>query len=197
MVMENAADIETRLKSPDEDERLRAVLDLIDAADPGRIRKLVEVLEVEESRAVREAAAVALISIGSEEVAEEVSWLLRSSDPYLRNTASDILQCIGEAAERVLAGLVRDPDPDVRGLAVRAVGRSELRSASRILREVVLSDDDINVVATAAELLGMKGEAAEDAEALRAARRRFRDPFLDFVVEEALEKMRAAGGFDG
>ncbi|MGB9791880.1 MAG: HEAT repeat domain-containing protein [Thermacetogeniaceae bacterium] len=195
--MDDIADIEARLNSPDEDERLRAVLDLGGSVDPERIKKLVEVLEREGSRAVREAAAVALISIGTEEVAEEVARLLRSGDPYARNTASDILQCIGEPAEGVLAGLLSDPDPDVRSLAVRAVGRGDLRSAVRLLREVVLSDGDINVVASAAEFLGVKGETAEDAEALRAARQRFSDPFLDFVVDEALEKMRAVGGIDG
>lgn len=196
MVMERIGEIEQRLNSPDEDERLRAVIDLAGVDDPEGIRMLVEILEQEESRAVREAAAVALISTGSEAVAEEVSRLLRSRDPYVRNTASDILQCIGEAAEGVLTGLLSDPDPDVRGLAVRAIGRGELPSAARLLREVVVSDGDINVVASAAEFLGVKGSSEEDAEALRFASRRFRDPYLDFVVDDALAKLRALGGSD-
>lgn len=184
-------DVETRLRSADEDKRLHAVLELREDNRPGRIKMLVDTLEKENSRLVHEACVFALICIGTEEVAEEVAGLLRHRDAFLRNAASEILQMVGENSERVIAGLLDDPDPDVRHLAVRALGRGEMPSAASLLREVVLNDDDVNVVGSAAEYLGERGGAPEDVEALRLACRRFSDPYLDFVVEEALAKIGA------
>lgn len=189
MVVKSIREIEERLSSPDEEERANAVLDLGGVDNPERVKKLVEILETDGSRLVKEAAAVALISTGTKTVAEEVSRLMRHDDPYLRNTASYILQCIGEPAGEVLAELLHDPDPGVRDLAVRAVGRGELRSAVELLRDVIMNDDNVNVVASAVEFLGMRSESAEDAELLMSACRRFDDPYLDFVVREALKKM--------
>ncbi|HHW39956.1 MAG TPA: HEAT repeat domain-containing protein [Syntrophomonadaceae bacterium] len=179
------------LRNTDEEERLGTVLKLGSLDHPDVIPILVEVLESDTSRTVQEACIISLIRIGTEAVAEEVARLLRHSDAFVRNAASEILQIIGEAAERVISGLLGDPDPDVRQLAVRALGRGELSSATLLLREVVLNDIDVNVVGSAAEYLGEKGGSREDVEALKLACQRFSDPFLNFVVEEALVKIGA------
>jgi len=185
------SEMRRRLRNTDEEERLGTVLKLDSLDQPDIIPLLVEVLESDTSRTVQEACIISLVRIGTEAVAEEVARLLRHSDTFVRNAASEILQIIGEDAERVIAGLLGDLDPDVRLLAVRALGEGCLAAAPRLLREVLLSDPDVNVVGSAAEYLGEKGGSTEDVVALNLARQRFSDPFLDFAVEEALVKMGA------
>lgn len=71
--MENIADIETRFKCHEKDDRLHAMLELGGKSDRGRIGVLAEFMEHGDGRSVRGAAAAMLISIGSEEVAERRS----------------------------------------------------------------------------------------------------------------------------
>ncbi|MGB9791138.1 MAG: HEAT repeat domain-containing protein [Thermacetogeniaceae bacterium] len=92
MVVKSIREIEERLNSSDEEERANAVLDLGGVDDPERVEKLIEILESNKSRFVREAAAVSLISTGTKTVAGEV-----------------------------LAELLRDPDPGVCNLAVKVI----------------------------------------------------------------------------
>jgi len=177
------------LNSEDDMERLRAAEELGDHTSSEAVLSLVSCLQKDESRVVQEACVASLCRIGTEEVAEEVAKLLRSSDPYVRNAASEILQLLGDRAERVVELLLRDPDPDVRALAVRVVGEGQFSSASALLRSVVLDDPDANVVGSAVEYLGEIGGSPEDRDALNAVRARFSDPFLEFAVETALRKM--------
>lgn len=187
--MEELSRLIELLNSEDELERLRAAEELGDLTSSEAVLSLVSCLEKDESRFVQEACVASLCRIGTEEVAEEVAKLLRSSNPYVRNAASEILQLLGDRAERVVELLLRDPGPDVRALAVRVVGEGLFSSASALLRSVVLNDPDVNVVASAAEYLGEIGGSREDRDALNAARARFSDPFLEFAVETALRKM--------
>lgn len=187
--MEELSRLIELLNSEDEMERLRAAEELGDHTSSEAVLSLVSCLEKDESRFVQEACVASLCRIGTEEVAEEVAKLLRSSNPYVRNAASEILQLLGDRAERVIELLLRDPGPDVRALAVRVVGEGLFSSASALLRSVVLNDPDVNVVASAAEYLGEIGGSREDRDALNAARARFSDPFLEFAVETAVHKM--------
>lgn len=179
---------EIRFPTPNEELRAERVLDLGGVDDPEKIKKLVQILETDESRFVREAAVVALICTGTEGVAKEVAELLWRGDEYLRTTACNILQCLGGPAEGVLAELLADPDPDVRLLTVRIIGSSEyLPLVHELLKRALESETDAFVAACAAEYLSSCGRP-EDAELLEAARRRFSDPFLDTVVDEALKR---------
>lgn len=177
------------LNSEDEMERLRAAEELGDHTSSEAVLSLVSCLEKDESRVVQEACVASLCRIGTEEVAEEVAKLLRSSDPYVRNAASEVLQLLGDRARHVVELLLRNPDPDVRALAVRAVGEGQFSNASALLRSVVLNDPDANVVASAVEYLGEIGGSREDRDALHEVRTRFSDPFLEYAVETALRKM--------
>jgi HEAT repeat protein len=177
------------LSRGNEMERLRAAEELGDHTSSEAVLSLISCLQNDESRVVREACVASLCRIGTEEVAEEVAKLLGSSDPYVRNAASEILQLLGDRARHVVELLLRDPDPDVRALAVRSVGDGQFSNASALLRSVVLSDSDANVVASAVEYLGEIGGSEDDRDALRQVRARFSDPFLEYAVETALRKM--------
>lgn len=177
------------LESQDAAERLRAAEELGDYPSFEAVSGLVSRLASDECRVVQEACLVSLCRIGTAEVGEEAARLLRSSDAYVRNAAAEILQELGDKAEHVVRALLCDPDPDVRLLAVRVVGEGYFSGALPLLREVVLTDPDVNVVGSAVEYLGELGGSSQDREAIRQARSRFSNPYLDFAVETALSKM--------
>lgn len=177
------------LESRDAAERLRAAEELGDYPSFEAVSGLVSRLASDECRAVQEACLVSLCRIGTAEVGEEAARLLRSSNAYVRNAASEILQELGDKAEHVVRALLCDPDPDVRLLAVRVVGEGHFSGALPLLREVVLRDPDVNVVGSAVEYLGELGGSSQDREAICQARSRFSSPYLDFAVETALSKM--------
>ncbi|MCP4754723.1 MAG: hypothetical protein GY866_27905 [Proteobacteria bacterium] len=111
----------------------------------------------DESIAVSECCANALIKIGGSEVAEMVAPFLASENVRLRNQAAEILNMLGEAALDTLVGQLQADDRDVRIFSVDILVNIGSEKSTEALIEA-LDDDDVNVAAAAAEGLGKTGD---------------------------------------
>ncbi len=111
----------------------------------------------DESIAVSEACADALIKIGGQEVAERIAPALASEKVRFRNHASEIMNQLGEPAVPVLAKQLESPNHDVRIFAVEnLVHIGSPKGTEAFIK--VLDDENVNVAAAAAVGLGKVGK---------------------------------------
>ncbi|NLU48854.1 MAG: response regulator [Syntrophomonadaceae bacterium] len=147
------------LNSVDEKERAFAAEDIgYDNLTEG-IGPLVERLQIEPSRFVREVIVNALRNMKGTELVEQVIPLLRSDDAFIRNATIDILSRQNETALAPLEKLLGDPDKDVRKFALDVMFQLNSPFAANLIAEA-LDDPDINIVITAVEYLGRLEAAA-------------------------------------
>jgi len=179
-----------RILASDQEERKRygAALDLSDYSEEAVVRFLAERL-IQETLPVQEAIISSLIAIGNETVVDCCANLLRSEDAYVRNVAIEVLQTLDVKSLSVAGQMLYDPDTDVRLFAVNVLGELHSQEACELLRQVIESDENVNVAAAAVECLGEMGLRTEDREAITAARERFSDPFFSYAADSALKKM--------
>ncbi len=142
-----------RLESDDESERIYAAEDIGYVNQPESIGPLVARLQVEPSRAVREAIFSALLQIEDDAVIESTMNLLDSQDPFLRNQAVELLRARGAGTIPYLEKAFRQGNGDKRKFIVDVAARVSASDASAIY-DLALRDADINVVITAVEGLG-------------------------------------------
>lgn len=135
-----------RLSSEDEGERMDAAEDV--AGSPEGIAPLVERVQQEPSRAVREVIFRSLAETDDAAVISEVIKLLGSEDAQIRNEAVGLLQLRGAAVLPELRSLLTDPNRDLRKLAVDVLSRLTDPGIDD-LYEIALRDQDANVVITA------------------------------------------------
>jgi HEAT repeat protein len=121
-----------------------------------------------------------------------VAPLLRSADAGLRGGAIESLKRLEEDSVATLDALLRDPDPDVRLLAIEVTRGWPGALAGPRLRRIIESDIHVNVCGAAVDVATEVG--AEDlVDALIALRERFSaEPFLVFAVDVALSRIHAA-----
>ncbi len=175
--------------SPDEGEKMDAAWRLGALGTGEAVRCLAGALKREQSPLVREAITGALLGCEPRAVAEEMAALLKSGEASAVSAAMEVLSaCCSEDSLEVLERLLRDENRDVRVSVVHTLGKSNCASGADLFRRVISEDEDVNVVAAAVEYLGEVGEE-RDAELLRAAAERFKDPFLSFTVRRALEML--------
>jgi len=143
------------LRQGGERERRFAAEDLGWARCRQAVPALVEGL-TDESWAVAESCATALVKINTPEVAEGVAAYLAVEDPRLRNLAAEVLGLLGETAVPTLNRLLKSPDHDVRMFAADLLVNRAGKDSGEALIEA-MADTDINVAAAAAEALGRLG----------------------------------------
>ncbi|MGK0289454.1 MAG: HEAT repeat protein [bacterium] len=154
-VEETIAELLKNLKLGDETARRYAAEDLGYGQYEKGIEGLVEGLS-DESIAVAEACADALVRIGGEGVVSSVVPALASEDVRLRNLSAEILSLLGEPAVPRLAESLKSDNRDVRKFAVDTL--SQIGSDSSIDALVIaLGDSDVNVAASAADGIGELG----------------------------------------
>ncbi|MGB9887526.1 MAG: HEAT repeat domain-containing protein [Moorellales bacterium] len=192
--MADLDDLRQALFDPEERERLLAALELRDFPAPEIVELLAQRLAEEPSRVVQEAIVSTLTSVGSREVVRACAGLLDHPDAYVRNAALEILQALDHLSLPVARELIGQPDRDLRLFGVRLLGEMKRREAVDLLRRVVESDGDVNVVAEAIEYLGEMGQRREDREAIMRAAERLAHPYVRFAAEMALMKMGADPG---
>lgn len=120
------------------------------AGSPEGIAPLVERVQQEPSRAVREVIFRSLAEIDDPAVISEVIKLLGSEDAQIRNEAVGLLQLRDAAVLPEVRSLLTDPNRDLRKLAVDVLGRLTDPGIDD-LYEIALRDQDANVVITALE----------------------------------------------
>ena len=151
--MSDLKEFVAKLEGPDETERTYAAEDIgyLNAADG--VAPLLERLDREPSRAVRDAIFQALTRIEADAALEGCIALLQNDDPQIRNQAVDTLRRKGVAAIPFLRTVMREGDKDLRKLTLDVLSAIHTGDTDAIY-EAALSDPDSNVVITAVENLG-------------------------------------------
>jgi HEAT repeat protein len=162
------------------------------AAQPlGDVPTLARALAGESDRRVREALFTGLARIGTPESAGAAAAFLRSDDASLRSGALDALRAMPDAAKCQLAGLLADPDADVRvlgcDLARDVAGVEGAHGLLALLEREPLA----NVCAAAVESLAEIGDATALDTLRRCAARFSRDPFLTFAIRTTIDRLAA------
>jgi len=124
-----------------------------ETSDVTLIHPLVDCLENEHSRAVKERVLMILNRLMPLSEFREADRMLRSSDPFVRNGAVEIIQKSDIPIIRFLEKLAGDRDKDVRKFVIDALSREKSEQAIEIIR-AHLDDVDTNIVYTAIEYLG-------------------------------------------
>jgi len=131
--------------------------------DTTLIHPLVDCMEQESSRAVKERVLIVLNLLLPLSQFKEVDRMLRSSDPFIRNGAVEIIKRSDIPIIKFLENLAEDKDKDVRKFVIDALSREKSEQAMEIIRKR-LNDEDTNIVYTAIEYLGSFNDATCVAE---------------------------------
>lgn len=147
-------------------------------------------MKEEKEPRVLEAIFTSLIRIGGEQSAIALLPCLRSNDATLRVGAIDALQMMPGAVFPHMAGLLQDPDSDVRIVAVELVRKMPRERATALLCDMLDRDDHPNACGAAIDVLAEVG--TQDAvPCLERCRARFaQDPFLPFAISATVESIR-------
>jgi HEAT repeat protein len=160
------------------------------AAFPDAAAALVARLGKEADAAVREAILISLTVIGNRAAVDGLVECLRSEDAALRNEAIEAMKNLPDAVAPIMAGLLADPDHDVRIFAVNILESLRHPDVEQWLIEVISEDEHVNVCATAVDLLGEVGTTAAE-HALEALKARFpNEPYILFSADLALKRIR-------
>lgn len=184
---QKTAELLAELESDDPGRRHQVALRLAERAEcfPVVCHALVREPAVE----VRHAFFSGLIRLGNENVVEFLVGLLRSEDPGLRSGAVDALTQMPQLFSAQLEDLIRDPDGDVRLLAINVLEGMRHPDVPKWLHRVLEDEEDVNICAAA--INAMAGHAREtDIPLLEAVRARFADsPFVRFSVNAVLSEI--------
>jgi hypothetical protein len=184
-----AVDVLRGLASVDAEERWAAARAAPDV--PGGTEALITALGSESDARVREAMFTSLARINSSKSIEAILALLRSDDASLRTGALDTLRAMGGAVRVHLTRLLADADSDVRVLSCEIARTLPGPEATRILCDLLASENNVNVCGAAIDVLAEVGEA-EALPVLAQCATRFRDtPFLSFAIEIATDRILA------
>ncbi len=114
---------------------------------------LVDCLEVEKSRAIKERILLILTRLVPLSAFQEVDRMLRSPDPFVRNGIVEIIKSSGIPLIHFLEKLAADDDKDVRKFVIDSLSQEKSESAIKIIR-ARLDDKETNILYTAIEYLG-------------------------------------------
>lgn len=189
MAPEAGRQLVDQLTSAQAQERRSAAIGL--RGRPHSAPALVRALRCEAEPQVRSAILTTLSSMASVQVVAELVPLLRSDEASLRNGAMEVLATMPNEAAQHVAPLLSDPDPDVRLLTLQLLSEFAHPHVRDWLRKVLEFDDNLNVVASAVEVMAEVGQV-QDIDLLQAVVDRFHgDVFIAFTVDVALSRMEA------
>lgn len=159
------------------------------AGCPEAAAPLAARLAQEADATVREAILTSLAVIGDPVAVDGLVRCLGSEDAALRNEAIEAMRLLPEAVMPIMAGLLADPDPDVRIFAVNVLESLPHPEVENWLIAVISRDSHVNVCATAVDLLGEVGTGAAAAP-LEALKERFPgEPYIAFAADLALRRI--------
>jgi len=184
---ETAAAYTSQLNSSDAGTRRRAARALAD--EPRAATILAERISVEPEPSVRHALFSSLTAIGGPLVVTLVAPYLRSENAALRGGAIEALKHLHEAAVTTVDELLKDPDPDLRLLAIEVTRVWPGERAAPRLQRIFLEEPHVNVCAAAVDVATEAG-CLDLLPALAALRQRFLDEmFLLFAVDIACDRI--------
>lgn len=178
----------------------------LDAADPTARRwaardlrshmqasdALVKRLQCESDGSVQAVILTSLTRLGDETAVAGLVHCLRSEDAALRNEALAAMQALPVEVAPIMSRLLLDADPDVRILAVNILESLRHPNVEQWLIDVIEHDTQVNVCATAVDLLGEVGSDHAH-QALQRLKQRFaNEPYIQFATELALKRIMSA-----
>ncbi len=140
-----------RVGSPEN--KLALLDELQKTADGSMVEPLVEILEAERNRAVKERVFLVLSRALPEGHFASIDRLLRSADPFVRNGAVEIIKRNDIPLIQFFEKLAEDENKDVRKFVIDALSQERTPKSIDIIRRR-LTDPDVNIVYTAIEYLG-------------------------------------------
>mgnify|MGYP005632781823 CR=1 FL=1 len=179
----------TQLSDPDPQVRRWAARDLVEYGTEAST-VLADQLLKESEKSVREAILTSMTFIGDSVTVEALVQCLRSEDALLRNEAIDVLKNLPEQVAPIMSGLLKDADGDVRIFAVNILEALRHPYVEQWLIEVIDRDPNVNVCATAVDLLAEVGTENALPSLLRLKDRFPEEPYIQFAVELALKRIR-------
>lgn len=182
------ADLLRDLEQGDATTRRGAARALI--ACPGASAALVDRLVREEDRPVRDVIVTSLIRLGDPIAVVGLVECLRSDDASLRNAAIEALKQLPDAVAPIIEGLLTDVDADVRIFAVNVLESLRHPGVEAWLVAVIDADAQVNVCATAVDLLAEVGSDAAVEALVRLQGRFDREPYIQFAAGLALKRIR-------
>lgn len=192
MELENLEMLLAGLESDDADLRRMAARDLI--GFPQATRPLGEQLEVEDDPQALDSILHTLGCMGSTEAVEFILPCLRSSDPFKRNQAIEVLKGLPDQVAPFIEDLLHDPDPDVRIFTVNVLESLKHPHVVSWLIDVIQLDDHINVCATALDLLAEVGDETCLPALYEAGKRFPEEPYFEFTIHMAIERILESTG---
>jgi HEAT repeat protein len=178
-----------QLSSPNPTEKRWAARDLAEYKEASTY--LVEQLMKEEDISVREVIITSLTEIRDEIAVVGLINCLKSEDAHLRNSAIEALKQMPEEVSVYIEKLLSDKDPDIRIFAVNILESLRHKDVVKWLIEVIEKDENVNVCATALDLLAEVG-TEEALPAIKNAKKRFKnEPYIQFAADLALERIDA------
>ena len=183
----DCAGLVAELSDPNPTARRWAARDL--AGHPEATGALVEHLKREPDLSVREVILTTLNGTGDFGAVLGLVECLHSEDAALRNAVIDALKQMPDEVAPIMRGMLKDSDSDVRIFAVNILGSLRRPEVESWLIDVIEQDPQVNVCATAVDLLGEVGTGAAR-EALVRLKARFPDqPYVQFAADLALRRI--------
>jgi HEAT repeat protein len=177
------------LRSDQIEERWRAARTLAWFAQASAILGAAAASEPEAR--VREAMFTSLARIGTLDSLRALTPHIRSDVAAQRTGAMDALKAIPEGLPTVMAGLLKDPDADVRVLACDLARELPAAQATGLLSAVLDTEAEVNVCAAAIDVIADIGSPDALPSLQRCAERFPTEPFLTFAIKVAKERIGA------
>lgn len=183
-------DLIAGLEDPNPVARRWMARDLV--ACPDAATALIDRLKREPDLTVREVILTTLTRLGDPTAVGGLVECLRSDDAALRNEVIETMKQLPDEIAPIMRGLLADEDSDLRIFAVNILETLRHPDVERWLIGVIEGDPQVNVCATAADLLSEVGTEAAT-EALVRLKSRFGDePYIQFTADLALKRIREA-----
>jgi HEAT repeat protein len=184
----SCAELAAGLEDADPQMRRRAAREILHCPDAAEA--LVSRLKREPDAAVREAILTALVRLDDPSAAAGMAECLRSQDAALRNEVIEAIGHLSGDVSATLRTLLADPDPDVRIFAVNILDSRRQPDVESWLIEVIEQDVNLNVCATAVDLLCEAGTETAIEPLLRLKARFAADAFIQFAASRAIKRIR-------
>jgi HEAT repeat protein len=183
----DCASLVKELENPSSIARRWAARDLADCHDASAA--LVSRLNREDDISVREVILTTLTNLGDNIAIAGLVDCLRSEDAVLRNESIEVMKQLPDEVAPIMRGLLHDQDSDVRIFAVNILESLRHPDVEAWLMDVINNDHNVNVCATALDLLVEVGSKSSE-EPLNALKIRFaEEPYIQFAVDLALKRI--------
>lgn len=159
---------------------------------PQASKSLLQRLKQEENVSVREVILTTLTRIGDHTSLQGLIDCLRSENTALRNEAIEAMKHFPDETGQIMEDLLKDEDPDVRIFAVNILESLRHASVEKWLIKVIETDENLNVCATALDLLCEVG-TVDSIDPLARLRQRFEgDFYIQFAVDLACARIKGS-----